>query len=207
MQDLSCENEFYLQGNEKKISFKSLASHLASLWNSGVGQLGNGLRMTRPSIKLQRVFRDPGFALLEERDSTGIESFHGMWDAENNHRGYGIERRFGSGWQDWAKIRVQMTGLSEDLGRDDEIERRLGSRWRDWAKIWVGMTGLSKDQGRDDGIERRLGSGWRDWAKIRVGMTWLNEDQGRDDGIEWRFGLGWRDRAKIRVQMTRLSKD
>ena len=92
-----------------------MASHLASLWNRVAwGKLGNGLRMTRPSITLQQVFRDPAFALLEGRDSTGIESFHGMWDAENNHRGYGIERRFGSGWRHWDNIRVGMTGLSED---------------------------------------------------------------------------------------------
>ena len=162
---------FICRRMKKKISFKSLASHLASLWNSGVGQLGNGLRMTRPSITLQRVFRDPGFALLGGPDSTGIESFLGMWDAENSHRGYGIERRFGSGWRDWAKIRVGMTGLNEDQFRDDGIERRLGSGWRDWTKIRVGMKGLSEDEGRDDGIERRFGSGWRDWVKIRVGMT------------------------------------
>ena len=184
---------FICRTMKKKISFKSLASHLASLWNSGVGQVGNGLRMTRPSIKLQRVFRDPGFALLEKRDSTGIESFHGMWDAENNHRGYGIERRFGSGWRDWAKIRVQMTRLSEDLGRDDGIERRSGSGWRDGTKIRVGMTGLSEDLGRDDGIERRSGSGWRDGTKIRVGMTGLSEDLGRDYGIERRLGSELRD--------------
>ena len=99
MQDLSCENEFYLQENEKKKSqfhINGFALSLA-LKPSGLGQLGNGLRMTRPSITLQQVFLDPGFALLEGRDSTRIESVHGMWDAERKHRGYGIERRFGSG--------------------------------------------------------------------------------------------------------------
>ena len=97
MQDLSCENEFYLQDNEKKNQFQIIGFALSLTLKQWRRQLGNGLRMTRPSIKLQRVFRDPGFALLEGRDSTAIKSFHGMWDAENNHRGYGIERRFGSG--------------------------------------------------------------------------------------------------------------
>ena len=27
----------------------------------------------------------------------GIESLHGRWDVKNNHRGYGIARKFGSG--------------------------------------------------------------------------------------------------------------
>ena len=97
------KSQFHINGFAPSLALKP----------SGLGQLGNGLRMTRPSITLQQVFRDPGFA-LEGRDSTGIESFHGMWDAENNHRGYGIERRFGSGWRDWENIRVGMTGLSED---------------------------------------------------------------------------------------------
>ena len=65
---IACENEFYLQEN-KKIIFMLLASHLALLWNRGWEPLGNGLRMTRPSITLQQVFRDPGFVLFEGRDS------------------------------------------------------------------------------------------------------------------------------------------
>lgn len=37
------ENELYLQ-ESKKIIFTSTASHLASLYDRGLGQLGNGLR-------------------------------------------------------------------------------------------------------------------------------------------------------------------
>ena len=40
MQDLCCENEFYLH-EDKKIFFVSMASHLASLWNRGLRQLGS----------------------------------------------------------------------------------------------------------------------------------------------------------------------
>ena len=119
---------------------------------SGLGQLGNGLRMTRPSITLQQVFRDPGFAFLEGRTLLGSKVSTGCG---------------------MPKTTTGVMGLSEGLGRDDGIERTLGSGWRDWAKIRVGMTGLNEDQGRDDGIERRLGSRWRDWAKIWVGMTGL----------------------------------
>ena len=39
MQNLSCENEFYL--HEHKKSFSSVAWHLVSPWNRGLGQIGN----------------------------------------------------------------------------------------------------------------------------------------------------------------------
>ena len=42
MQNVSCENEFYMHEYEKFI-FISVASRLASLWNRGFGQPGNGL--------------------------------------------------------------------------------------------------------------------------------------------------------------------
>ena len=58
-----------------------------------------------------------------------------MRDAENNLRDDGIERTLGSGWRDWANIRVGMTGLSENL---------------------VGMTGLSEHKGREEGISEHL---------------------------------------------------
>ena len=56
----------------------------------------------------QEVTRDAGFALSEGRDSGfqsnmgasfGIESIHGMQDAENIHQDYGIGRKFESGLQ------------------------------------------------------------------------------------------------------------
>ena len=56
----------------------------------------------------QQVFRDPGFPLFEGRDSGFLSKMGirfgidrdagcGMRDAENNHRDYRIERKFGSG--------------------------------------------------------------------------------------------------------------
>ena len=42
MQNFSCKNEFYFRGNENPFSYHSMASHLASPWNRGLGQIGNG---------------------------------------------------------------------------------------------------------------------------------------------------------------------
>ena len=48
-------------------------------------------------------FRDTGFeprdsgSLSKMEERLGIESIHTMWDVKNNHRDYGIARKFGSG--------------------------------------------------------------------------------------------------------------
>ena len=47
MQNLSCENEFYLQDN-KKIIFTREPFYLASFKNRGLRHLGNGLLTTLP---------------------------------------------------------------------------------------------------------------------------------------------------------------
>ena len=43
VQNLSCEDEFYLHEN-KKIIFVTMVLHKGSLWNRGMGHLGNRLR-------------------------------------------------------------------------------------------------------------------------------------------------------------------
>ena len=51
VQNRSCEeHEIYLHGN-KKNHFMSIDSQLASLWNRGLGQLGNGIVTTTETIR------------------------------------------------------------------------------------------------------------------------------------------------------------
>ena len=47
--------------------------------------------------------------LKQNRARFWNESMHRMWDAENNHQDYWIERKFGSRLPDWAEIWVKMT--------------------------------------------------------------------------------------------------
>ena len=47
--------------------------------------------------------------LKQNRARFWNESMRGMWDAENNHQDYWIERKFGSRLRDWAEIWVKMT--------------------------------------------------------------------------------------------------
>ena len=98
--------------------------------------------VTRISNKFLGVQDLPRFG-ISKQNRVGIrdEGTHRMRDTENNLRDDGIERTLGSGWRDWANIRVGMTGLSENL---------------------VGMTGLSEHKGREEGIKRTFGSGWGD---------------------------------------------
>ena len=40
---------------------------------------------------------------------------HGMWDAENNHQDYRIERKFGSWWRDWGTLLETFDNVDGDV--------------------------------------------------------------------------------------------
>ena len=163
MQDLSCENEFYLQDNEKKNQFQIIGFALSlalKQWrrasrkwptdDSTINQTTTG-------------FSGSGICLIRKA------GFY--WDRKFP-RDVGC-RKQPSGLWDWAKIWVGMTRLSEDLGRDDEIERRFGSGWRDWAKIRVGMTGLKNpiDGPHCSATSVHVLGGWEESSKTLLVCT------------------------------------
>ena len=65
----------------------------------------------------------PGFGILKQnRARFWNESMHGMWDAENNHQDYGIERKFGWRWWDW----ISLLETFDNVGGDILVNRPFG---------------------------------------------------------------------------------
>lgn len=96
--------------------------------------------VTRISNKFFGVQDLPRFG-ISKQNRVGIrdEGTHRMRDAENNLRDDGIERTLGSGWRDWANIRVGRRELSEPLVRDEGIKEPY------WVST-VMFVGLNKNK-------------------------------------------------------------
>ena len=133
-----------------------LASHLALLWNRGWEPLGNGLRMTDHQSHYKGDFgiRDLSYLKFGIRDfkvkcgrySPGIESLLGMQDAKHNHRGYGIEQRFGSGWGIKETLILRALTLVQrlyclfNLAPRLSILTRKGAAWKESFKTLLVCT-------------------------------------------------------------------